>query len=172
MDDVKMDIEEILWENVDWIDTAQDKGKCSVYCRQVSERLACIKCQEFPMLLRIVSCSWRTLLHGRILLDIFRPSLEICPKFNTEYICMIFSNYNFIEIGCSKCHSLIHSIKWILPYFPHILFSLCPVQRRSYSWQFINPLCIINICAVEYILGHKWIYVHSTYQRIVKSDIL
>jgi len=83
---------------------------------------------------------------------------------------MIFSNYNFIENDCSECHSLIHSIKWILPYFAHILFSLGPVQRRSYSRQFISSLCIINIGAVEYILAHNWIYVHYTYQRIVRSN--
>ena len=43
---------------------------------------------------------------------------------------MIFSNYDFIGIGCSKCHSLIPSVKLILPYFPHVLISLAKFSEE------------------------------------------
>jgi hypothetical protein len=59
---------------------------------------------------------------------------------------MIFSNYDFIEIGCSKCYNIIQSLKWILPYFPYIFFSLGPFQWRSYLRQFISQFVVqVNV---------------------------
>jgi hypothetical protein len=42
-----MDLQEVGWGSMDWIDLAQDRGLVVGTCKQSSEPLASIKCREF-----------------------------------------------------------------------------------------------------------------------------
>jgi hypothetical protein len=46
VDNVKMDLEEICWGDVDWIDVAQDQGLVESSCEDGNEPSGSIKCWE------------------------------------------------------------------------------------------------------------------------------
>jgi hypothetical protein len=45
MDNINMDLKEIEWDDIDWIDLAQDKCQCRAR-EHSNESLGCIKCWE------------------------------------------------------------------------------------------------------------------------------
>jgi hypothetical protein len=63
-DNIKMDLQEVGWGGMDWIDMAQDRDKVVSCCECGNEPSGSIKCGEFLDYLRPVSFSRRTLLHG------------------------------------------------------------------------------------------------------------
>jgi hypothetical protein len=44
---IKMDLQEVRWRCIDWIDMAQDRGKVACSCECGNEPSGSIKCGEF-----------------------------------------------------------------------------------------------------------------------------
>jgi hypothetical protein len=47
-DNIKMGLNEIIWEVVDWIDVAQDRGQVAGCCEDGNEPSGSLKCGDFP----------------------------------------------------------------------------------------------------------------------------
>jgi hypothetical protein len=46
-DNTKMDLSEIGWSSIDWIDVAQGRGQVVGYCKCYNKHLGSIKCGKF-----------------------------------------------------------------------------------------------------------------------------
>jgi len=47
-ENIKMGLNDIIWEVVDWIDVAQDRGQVVGCCEDGNEPSGSIKCGDFP----------------------------------------------------------------------------------------------------------------------------
>lgn len=61
-----MKVQEIGWGGVDWIEMAQDREKWWAFVNAVMKLSVCIKCKEYPELMKIslISSSRRNSYHG------------------------------------------------------------------------------------------------------------